>query len=545
MANQNSIINTKDQVSFIITSLIEMIKNPSLSVNNNAYFYHPHEKETFIIYLYIFKLLINNKDYLESKYNKYICKFKNIAPLNLNSISNIQCSNELDLIIILKDKIQLNEYYYDKNTRRIYFKDNTYVDANWLLSFISLLLDNKKNNDNKEINICYTIPNKDITKITDQKEKGKFLSEFTYYSIKVKRIDSKRPLKENNILVVKNAAINYLKHLKQFKHGLEAEESYQIFYRLLKSECERDGFNLQEQEINLLESDPKLLEKIDNFMDTEFYNSGLSKQVHLIENMVWQASNDITLLEHMNTAIDHLVDLLTILHLNKKDTYTKIKREHNVNDIQILLILITSKFLLTYLNNIDEIDYSLLDLSSIKPKYMNSICRYKEQELKNKLRSLNVELTSSKKDLERYKKERASLNKDEQGEDKYKKELERCVSNINRVSIIIARLNSNISSLTKEYEDLKKEQIEKYRNVDLYNYNHSIIRHLCNSIMGCSFYLKTNNNGALFNNIIIFEDYERTDNSFYLEVSFKELLKISSQYMLNGIIDQNDLPKLA
>ena len=50
---------------------------------------------------------------------------------------------------------------------------------------------------------------------------------------------------------------------------------------------------------------------------------------------------------------------------------------------------------------------------------------------------------------------------------------------------------------------------------------------------------------SIFNNIIIFEDYEKTDNSFYLEITFKDLLKISNQYLLNGIADQSDLPKLA
>ena len=29
---------------------------------------------------------------------------------------------------------------------------------------------------------------------------------------------------------------------------------------------------------------------------------------------------------------------------------------------------------------------------------------------------------------------------------------------------------------------------------NLYNYNKSIIKHICNSIIGCSYYLKTNNN---------------------------------------------------
>ena len=154
-------------------------------------------------------------------------------------------------------------------------------------------------------------------------------------------------------------------------------------------------------------------------------------------------------------------------------------------------------------------------------------------------------MKSAKTSLEEYNTERAALNKEELGPDKYQKELEKCVSKINRESIIIARLNSNMSSLSREYEELKKQLVEKYRNAELYNYNHSIIRHICNSILGCSYYMKTNNVESLFNNIIIFEDFEKTDNSFYLEVTFKELLKISNHYLLNGIMDQSDLPKLA
>lgn len=543
MASTTIVNSTKEQISRVITSLIETIKNPELSVSNNAYFYQPSERNIFLIYIYIFKLLINDNDYIEMKYNKYLSRFYRVKPYDPVKITNIKCNDILELILSIKEKLYENEFYYQDE--KIHFKDKTYVDSKWFLSIISLLLDNSKNNEIKEINICYTIPNKDTSKISDSSEKEKFFREFTYYSIKVRHTDTKKPIKENNILVVKNAAINYLKHLKQYKHGLESEDSYKIFYSLLKNECQKDGFELQEKEINLLDADKKILDRLENLLDDEFYNSGLSKQVHIVENMVWQTSNDITLLEHMNTAIDGFVDFLSILKDNKNESYNNIKKKNNINDIQILLILITSKFLLTYLNNVDEIDYSLLNLKSIKPKYMNSICRFKEQELKNVLKSLNVELNSSKKNLEKFKKDRSELDKEKIGAEKYKRELEQCVSRINRESIVIARLNSNISSLMKKYEDLKKEQEEKYRNADLYNYNHSIIRHICNSILGCSFYLKTNNTGSLFNNIIIFEDYERTDNSFYLEVSFKDLLKISSQYLLNGIIDQNDLPKLA
>ena len=545
MQELNKIKDTKEQISMIINSIIDMIKNPNVPMSNSAYFYHSNEKHNFIVYLYLFKLLINDNDYLELKYNVYLKKFNTAACYSLLSVTNIECKSELELLFKIKEKLLHIEYYFNNSEDRVYFNDKSFVDSKWLLTFLSLLLDNTKKNKVQEINICYTIPNKDINKVTEPKECDKFLSSFRYYNIKVKKTNIEKEVRENNILIVKNAAINYLKHLKQYKHGLENEESYNIFYKLLRSECQKEGFDLEEKESCLIDADPKYLEKITKYIDEEFYTYQLSKQVHVIENAVWQSSNDITLLEHMNTSIDNLLDLLTIIKTDSKESYSTIKNTHNINDIKILLLLITNQFLLTYLNNSEEIDYSLIDLSLIKPKYMNSLYTNDMQDIKTRLRSFNVELTSSKRKLEKVKEERANLDKDALGLDKYQKELERCVSNINRESIIIARLNSNISSLTREYEELKSKQIEKYRNVDLYNYNHSIIKHICNSIIGSSFYLKTNNNSSLFNNIIIFEDYEKTDNSFYLEVTFKDLLKISSQYLLNGIIDQNDLPKLA
>ena len=45
-------------------------------------------------------------------------------------------------------------------------------------------------------------------------------------------------------------------------------------------------------------------------------------------------------------------------------------------------------------------------------------------------------------------------------------------------------------------------------------------------------------------NVIIIEDYVKTDNAFYLEVSFKELLKISNLKVIEGVEEQSDLPKL-
>ena len=545
MLDNATMKKTKEKVSFIINSLIEMIKNPNLPVNNSAYFYRITEKNNFIIHIYLFKLLINEPDYLEMKYKNYMSRFTIENHYNLSSITNIEVETELDLLFIIREKISHLDYTYNDEEEKIYFKDKTFINSKWLITIISLILDNTKNYDSKEINICYTIPSKEVSKLNDANSQEEFLSEFTYYNIRVKRTDQTRQVRENNILIVKNAAINYLKHLKQYKHGLENEKSYLIFYNLLKSECRKEGFELEEEEKNLLDIDKKQLDKIYLYIDDDFYNHQLSKQVHIIENIVWQSSNDLTLLEHMNTSIDSLIDFFSILRLESRNSYIKIKKDHNINDIKLLLILITNQFLLTYLSELDEIDYSLIDLTFIRPQYMNSICKTKEQDIKNRLKSYNQELASAKKKLEENKVERSSLNREELGLDKYQKELERCVSQINRNSIIIARLNSTISSLTREYEELKKAQTEKYRNVDLYNYNHSIIRHICNSILGCNYYLKTNNTTSIFSNIIIFEDYEKTDNSFYLEVSFKDLLKISNHFVLNGIIDQNDLPKLA
>ena len=545
MQTDSLIQKNKEKVSLIINSIIDMIKNPELLINNFAYFYRHNEKNTFIVYIYLFKLLINTDEYLEHKYNKYIKRFPALSPYNLYLISNIDAANSLDLLLKIKERIKYLNYYYNVEEEKIYFNNKEYVDAKWFLSLMAIVLDNTKNDDTKEINICYTIPNKHISRVTNKEDLDSFLQEFVYYNIKVERTDKTRQVRENNILIVKNAAINYLKHLKQYKHGLENEESYQLFHNLLINECRKEGFELKEEEMNLMEISPKDIAKLKNYLEEDFYEQPLSKQVHIIENIIWQSSNDLTLLEHLNTSLDSLIDLITILKLEKRNQYSKVKKDHNINDINTLLVLIVNLFLLTYHSKNDDIDYSLIDLHNIKPKYMNSICCPQEQEIKAKLKSYDMELATAKSRLDACKEERANLKKEELGSDKYQKELERCVSSINRESIIIARLNSNISSLSRKYEELKKEQLVKYRNLDLYNYNKSTIIHICNSIIGFNYYLKTNNNTSVLSNIIIFEDYEKTDNSFYLEVSFKELLKISSRSLINGILDQNDLPKLA
>ncbi len=536
--------NTKQQVSLIIESLLEMIKNPKNPVGECAYFYHEKERKTFSVFLYLFKLMVNDQAYLENRYEDYLTKYEH-KDFQLPDITNIESHNELDLILNIKQKLLTSEYQYQQKNNQIKFVDGTYIDVNWLITFITLLFSGTKGEETKEINICYTIPEKEIDKAVNKADIDRFLNKFTYYNIVVKHTDKSKEIKENNILIVKNAAINYLKHLKQYKHGLENKETYLIFYNLLKNECKKEGFDLKESKCNLLEIDEKQLEKLKEFITDEFLNYQLSKQVHLIENIIWQSSNDITLLEHTNRTIDKLIELISILGTNPKKTYSQLKEEYNINDIQIVLILIASQFIITYQNNQSEIDYSLINLTDIKPKYMNTIAAKIEQELKTKIKSLNVEIMATKSKLDAYKQERLKLDSKGYDNDKYQKELEYCVSNINRESINIARLKSLLNSLSKEYEDLKKKQKTKYRNVELYNYNHSIITHICNSIIGCSYYLKTNNNSSLFSNIVIFEDYEKTDNSFYLEVTFKELLTISKQNLIKGIIEQNDLPKLA
>jgi len=532
--------NTKEQVSLIIDSIIELIKNPKKKISECTYFYHEEEKKTFKVFLNLFKIIVNDQTYLTNKYEK---QQRNLEAYSY-PITNIPYEDYLELILALKQKLLTTDYHYRPFNDIVEFMDGTYIEGKWINEFLTKMF-TSKDSQIKQINICYTIPDKDISRVTSPKEIDEFLSKFTYYNIIVKHTDKTKQVKENNILIVKNAAINYLKHLKQYEHGLENKETYMIFYNLLKNECKKENFELIETKSNLLEVDKKQLDILKEFINKDFIDYQLSKQVHLIENIIWQSSNDITLLEHTNMTIDKLGEFINILDDNSNKTYAKIKEEYQINDIQILLLSIVSQFLITYQNNREDIDYSLINLTSIKPKYMNSICAQSEQDLKTKIKSLNVEINSTKGKLDVFKKERTDLDNKGYEADKYQKELEYCVSNINRESIAIARLNSRVSALTKEYEDLKKKQKIKYRNVDLYNYNHSIIAHICNSIIGCSYYLKTNNNSSLFSNIIIFEDYEKTDNSFYLEISFKELLQISRHNLIKGIIEQSDLPRLA
>ena len=531
----SNIINvTKQNISLITDSLLDIITTPNNKIENSNYYYKYNERKYFLVYLYLFKLMLNKEDYIIKKYNEYL-KLLNINEEQIN----------LDKLLNIRKELLNNNYYYNKNNESIYFSNDLVVDTKELIPLIILLLDNTKDtNTIKEINICYTIPNKNIKELTKLNDIDDYLNEYNYYNINIKHSDKTKLVKENNILILKNAAINYLKHLKQYKHDYESKETYKIFYNLLNNECHKQGFNLSEEEYPLIEAEESKINLIKNTIDKEFITLPLTKQTHLIENIIWQSSNDINLLEQINSSIDSCIDLITLLYEeDKKETYKSIKDYHTIKDIQIIEILLVSKFINIYLNPEDNLDYSLLNLNDLKPKYMSIICDEEEKDIKNRIKQLDASLNKNKRDLEQYKKERSNINKEEL-KDKYNKELERCVSNINQTSIAIGTINSKLSTLTKRYEEIKLEQKNKYKNIQLYNYNRSIIKHICNSILACSFYLKTSNNTDLLNNIIIFEDYENTENAFYMEISFKNLIKISKNNLITSIIEQKDLPKL-
>ena len=520
---------TKNNISTTIDSLIDIITNPNSKIETTTYPYKKNKIKHFIVSLYIFKLIINKEEYLIDKYYKYLKIFKKEEDFNLEYLINIR-----------KELLNHN-YYYEEKDGYIYLDNEIKIDTKWLIPLIIMILDKKENNNIlKEINICYTIPNKDLNKLDNLNNIEEYLEQYTYYNIKIIHQDNTKLVKENNILILKNAAINYLKHLKQYKHGLESKETYRIFYNLLKNECNKQGFILLEEERHLIEEQNKI-NIIKQYLDKQFINYTTNKQSHIIENIIWQSNNDINLLEQINTSIDSVIDLITILHEeSNKKTYKEIKDYHTIKDIQVLSILLVLKYINTYYTQ-EEIDYSKIDLTKVSPKYMSIICPEEEQELKTKIKLLDKELTHYKEELNIAKEERNKINKEELKE-KYNDTLEKCVSKINRYSINIGTTNNQLATLSRRYEEIKKEQRNKYKNIELYHYNNSIIKHMINSILNCSFYLKTNNNTQLLNNIIIFEDYYKTENAFYLEIPFIDLIKICNN--LRRVPDNIELPKL-
>lgn len=529
------------KITKLIDSLVEILENRDNLLQDYSYNYQTSNVHLLLIHLYFYKLAITDKELLRTKYIKYKNKFISKKEINLTKITNIKADSELDLIYKIKDKGF--DYTYNRNDC-IAFLDNSWVDAKWLLPFLCMILEDKKESQNI-INICYAFPSSDITKLTDKEDELFFLSHFTYYNIRLKHVDTSIPIQNNTIVLLKNAAINYLKHLKQYHHGLEQKDTYLTFYNVLKNECTKHGFELVEQQNNLIKANENMLNIVKDHIDQNFINKSLSKQVYTIENIIWKSSNTITLLDYVGESISNLINLISLLRLeSKKQTYRELSNRKEIKEINIMLILLINRYLITYYNNEEDIDYSILDLKGINPKYMNYLSNNDEQEIKDQIKAYDNEVNTIKLEIEEYKAARSSLDKETLG-DKFLNELEKCVGNINRLSILIGRINSKTAELNRQLEDLKKSKKEKYRNIDSYYYNNSIIRHICNSIITCNFYLKTNNTQRIMDNVIVFEDYDNTTKTFYLELSFKELLRLSKQYSITDILEEIELPKLS
>ena len=542
----------KNNKAIIIDALIDIIVKKDFPISNSAYYYHNDDLQEFVISLYVLKLLINDEDSFFNKQEVYIYHVSNklndgsiIRELDISQISNINAENEMELIIKLKDLFTNNRYLYNKEDNRLIFDNDFYVDARWLLAYLVMLFDNNNPGEGKKgVAISYTIPSKDIKKCNRIDDLDEFFNGFTYYRIDVEGTEQNRKIRENGILIIKNAANNYFKHLKQFKYGLESEEAYLIFYNLLKNECHKQGLLLEEETKKLSELDESYLDRIKGFINYNFLDFSVNKQTRTIENVIWHLSNYSTILEHINSYIDSVGFLIDLLkRAEKGSTYSDLKWDGKRRDIQILLMLIILKFMIAYIHD-EDIDYSLLDFSNIKPEYMNLIDMEEEAQIKNEIIRLKEEIRNKNEELDKYKFERQSISKENLGQDKYHKELELCVSNINRISIDISNLEAGIVSYQKELENVRFEKKVKYRDLDAYNYNHSIIRHMVSSICHSGFYLKTNNNNDLLDNIIIIEDYVKTDNAFYLEISFRDMLRISNINIVEGAEEIMELPKL-
>ena len=82
MINTETFSNMKIQINMIIDSLVELIKNPSKLIKKISFITHDEERKEFLIYTYLFKLIINDNDYLSQKYYTYLNKYPNIKRIN-------------------------------------------------------------------------------------------------------------------------------------------------------------------------------------------------------------------------------------------------------------------------------------------------------------------------------------------------------------------------------------------------------------------------------------------------------------------------------
>ena len=123
MFTSEQFTDLKIQISTMIDSLVDIIKRPNELLENSPYYYHEEERNKFILYLYIYKILLNNDDYICDKYYMYKEHIRNRADNDISEKSNINCNDELDLLINIKHRLQINKFYYDDEDGIIYLED--------------------------------------------------------------------------------------------------------------------------------------------------------------------------------------------------------------------------------------------------------------------------------------------------------------------------------------------------------------------------------------------------------------------------------------
>ena len=167
------------KITKLIDALVEILQNKDNLLQDYQYNYQTSNVYLLLIHLYFYKLAITDKELLKTKYNKYKNKFISKKEINLSKITNIKAESELDLLFKIKEKSF--DYSYNHNGA-IVFIDNSWIDSKWLLPFLCMILEDKKESQSI-INICYAFPSSDITKLTDKEDELFFLSHFTYYKI--------------------------------------------------------------------------------------------------------------------------------------------------------------------------------------------------------------------------------------------------------------------------------------------------------------------------------------------------------------------------
>lgn len=534
----SSIRKHNQNTSLIIDSLIKIITKPDTLINTTDYYYRVKERQEFICSLTLLRLLVNNLTYFEEIYNE------NSGCLNieLSKLTNYQSQSFIKTLQFLKEKLK-NDNYLLKKDNKIYFND-TWFDIKILLRYLTIIINMDKFKENELT--FYEIIAPDELKPIDNNNYDEFLSQFVYCQIILKEKSNNIPNKDASLTTLKNAVHNYLKHVKRFHQHLEEKESTIIFYGILKNECTKQNYEMIEKEIFLNELPSPELTKLKKHLNSQFANHSPKYQLHFLENLIWHLNNDRLIQKMINKYIDSLLKFLKCLNNNdNKLTYNTIIKKYHLNSYNIIIILAIHKFSLNFLLNHSQIDYSLLDLKNVKPERMKTYLSIEEEKNNEKIAELKAQIEDCKKELALTKEEKKNLKKEELGLEKYLKKLEVIINKINGLTTKISKIKEEAYNVNQKHLEKLNNQKKQYKDLKLYDYNSSIIKHICASITNATFYLKANSSKQLLENTVIFEDTTDSDNIFYLEISFKDLLRISNQKIINGLEEKLDLPKLA